>query len=271
MSGHAGIGVVAGGPAAGCARVLGGPAMLASVTNGDEAAMCLAAGVDLIDCKEPQTGALGALPLRIVADICARVGGHVPVSATIGDLPCQSSHVVPAAVAMAETGCDIVKIGFLPGGLPEQVIADLGERFADLGGGLRPVGLVGVLFADLHADIMRLIPLMASSGFCGVMLDTADKGAGRLVDCLCSAELKQFVEAAHHAGLFAGLAGSLRLKDVDDLAALKPDILGFRGGLCVNGLRGFGLDEEALREVRRAIGPGDGAWVSGNPVHRFGL
>lgn len=274
MSGPAGISMVAGGRLAGRSHGLGsglgggvgGPAMLASVTNGDEAAMCLAAGVDVIDCKDPQSGALGALPLAVVAEICALVGGHVPVSATIGDLPCQSSHVVPAAAAMADTGCDIVKVGLLQGGLPEQVIADLGRTFADRRSSSRRVGLVGVLFADLKPDVVRLIPAMASAGFCGVMIDTADKRAGRLVDCLNPVDIKQFVDAAHNAGLFAGLAGSLRLSDVDELAALKPDILGFRGGLCVNGLRGFGLDEGALRAVRRAMGPGDAAGVSGNPA-----
>ena len=264
MGGNAGIGLTAGGNQGLRARAwrgtgmigagMTGTGMLASVTSCDEAEMCLGAGVDVIDCKDPANGALGALAYDLVAGICRCVDGRAPVSATIGDLPCRARDVLPAAAAMAETGCDIVKVGLLPGGEPEDVIERLGAEFAARGDERRRVGLVAVMFADMGPVDLRLIPLMRSAGFCGAMLDTADKTGGGLGNHLDAPALSRFIEAVHEAGMFAGLAGSLRVEDVDCLLALKADILGFRGGLCVNGLRGFGLDEQALRAVRRAIG-----------------
>lgn len=264
MGGNAGIGSTAGGTEGLHARAwrgtgmigawTSGTRMLASVTGCEEAEMCLGAGVDVIDCKDPANGALGALSYDVVTGICRRVSGRAPVSATIGDLPCRTIDVLPAATAMAETGCDIVKVGLLPGGEPEDVIKRLGAEFAARGDQQRRVGLVAVMFADMGPVDLGLIPLMRCAGFCGAMLDTANKTGGRLTNHLDSAALSRFIEAAHEADMFAGLAGSLRVEDVDCLLALKADILGFRGGLCVNGLRGFGLDEQALRAVRRAIG-----------------
>ena len=43
--------------------------MLASVTSVDEALIALDAGVDMIDLKNPSTGALGALDPALVKDI----------------------------------------------------------------------------------------------------------------------------------------------------------------------------------------------------------
>ncbi|HNI07365.1 MAG TPA: (5-formylfuran-3-yl)methyl phosphate synthase, partial [Thiobacillaceae bacterium] len=72
---------------------------LASVTGAEEARLALAAGADLIDCKNPAAGALGALPRATVAEVLAAVGGRRPVSATIGDFP---DMAVEAVVAAAE-------------------------------------------------------------------------------------------------------------------------------------------------------------------------
>ncbi len=74
---------------------------LASVTNADEARLALAAGADILDAKNPQAGALGALPMQAVLGIVeaaderatvSRPGvgevarqSHARVSATLGD------------------------------------------------------------------------------------------------------------------------------------------------------------------------------------------
>ena len=61
---------------------------LASVTSETEARVALAAGADVIDCKDPASCALGRLAPATVRAI--RVGPAVrsAVSATIGDLAC---------------------------------------------------------------------------------------------------------------------------------------------------------------------------------------
>jgi uncharacterized protein (UPF0264 family) len=112
--------------------------------------------------------------------------------------------------------------------------------------------LVGVLFADQSPDF-ALIQTMAGAGFSGVLLDTAEKKAGSLPDVMSAMTLRMFVALAHHFGLFAGLAGSLRLAHVPSLLEAGADVIGFRGALCAKGIRQNGLDAAALRAIRDAI------------------
>ena len=219
---------------------------LASVTSEVEAQTCVALGADIIDAKNPATGALGALSVTTVRAICRSVSARVPVSATIGDLPADPEQMADAVCNTAAAGVDIVKIGFCAGGAVQAALRRLGNL------ALGRVCLVGVLFADQGAE-MGLIRPMAEAGFSGVMLDTADKASGALPDIVGTTALTKFVETAHAYGVFAGLAGSLRVQHVPGLVPLGADILGFRGGLCRDAQRSNVIDQEAVRRVRSAI------------------
>jgi uncharacterized protein (UPF0264 family) len=227
----------------------GRPAFLASVTSAEEADIACEAGADVIDCKDPSAGALGALDALTVREIVARIAGRLPVSATIGDLPAEAGALVAATAAMAATGVDIVKIGFFGDRDPRPAIAALGE--AAFGPELAPTRLVAVLMADREPDL-SLIPALAAAGFVGVMLDTAAKSAGSLTTILPADRLALFVDTAAANGLFAGLAGSLRKNDIAELARLGPDMLGFRGALCAAG-RTSALDAERVATIRDEI------------------
>lgn len=224
---------------------------LASVTTVREALRCLNAGVDLIDCKDPATGALGALSHETVKEICRAVAGRVPVSATIGEQHRTPQERAAAVVKMVSTGVPIIKISFSnKTNLLSEIdaVADARRKTPQL----TELTLVGVLFAEHMPDLTALASLKRA-GFAGVMLDTGDKSSGALPDKLSGAELARFVSAAKNTDLFVGLAGSLHLAHIPPLLALNPDILGFRGGICAKRNRTFGLDEEALAAVRRAI------------------
>lgn len=221
------------------------PLFLASVTSADEAELCLSGGADIIDAKDPRAGALGALAHDHVRAIVRRVGGRLPVSATIGDLPPDPRQLADAATVMAAAGVDIVKIGFFGDDDPQPAIVALGQ--VNLGS----AKLVAVIMADRDPDF-SLIPLFAANDFLGVMLDTADKSNGALTDALTPARIADFVSLVHGQGLIAGLAGSLRLEHVAPLAALQADILGFRGALCERD-RTAALDVAKLRSVRAAL------------------
>jgi uncharacterized protein (UPF0264 family) len=219
--------------------------LLASVTSEAEARLAAAEGADIIDCKQPAAGALGALPHGVVAAIRGVVPSHVPVSATIGDLPAEPEPVERAARAMAATGCDIVKIGFFPGGHARATARRLAALASE-------TQLVAVLLADAPFD-PALVPALAEARFAGVMLDTASKDGRALLDHRRPAELARFVEEAKALGLMTGLAGSLRIEHVPELLALAPDVLGFRGALCRARDRRAGLDAAAIAAVRNAI------------------
>jgi (5-formylfuran-3-yl)methyl phosphate synthase len=219
---------------------------LASVTGEREAAIAVRAGADLIDCKNPAAGALGALPEATVAAVRAVVPRDVPVSATIGDLPLEAVVVTPAAERMAATGIEYVKVGLFPGGNAKAAIAALGAA------NLERARLVGVFLADREPDF-ALIEDMANAGFAGAMLDTAGKRGRSLLDCTSPEVIAGFVRQVKAAGMLSGLAGALRARHVPALMPLHPDILGFRGALCEGSLREGAMSAAAAAVIRDAI------------------
>lgn len=219
--------------------------LLASVLSVEEALMALEGGADIIDLKDARHGALGALPAETIRAAVEAVAGARPVSATAGDLEMLPEGVCTAVSEIAAQGVDFVKIGIFPGGDLPGCLDALAALAAE---GTR---LVAVMFADQAPDF-DLIERLAARGFAGVMLDTAGKDGRWLGDHLEEAALAAFVMRGHRAGLFTGLAGSLRLEKVPSLLALAPDYLGFRGALTTGG-RGDALDPSALAALRAAI------------------
>ncbi|MDJ0514370.1 MAG: (5-formylfuran-3-yl)methyl phosphate synthase [Methyloceanibacter sp.] len=224
---------------------------LASVRCAAEAELVLAAGADIVDLKEPNAGALGAVAASVVRDCLEAIGGRKPVSATVGDLPMEPDRVANEVTATAELGVDTVKLGVLGDGDPQSCFEAL--RIRSL-----PAELVLVFFADA---LPGLDPIDAAraSGARGVMLDTAGKGGASLTDYLPIREIQRFVEGARRAGLQAGLAGSLRARHIAPLLALRPDVMGFRGALCERGARDLSLDPVACAEIGQLVTTGRSA------------
>ena len=59
--------------------------LLVSVRNAIDASAALAGGADIIDAKEPASGALGAVDLATFQHIVAAVADARPVTAALGD------------------------------------------------------------------------------------------------------------------------------------------------------------------------------------------
>lgn len=221
------------------------PAFLASVKNAPEACEAFAAGADVIDCKDPEGGALGRLDLDEISRVVQAISALAPVSATIGDTFHTPAEAVIAAQGVAATGVAIVKCGFFGLDGDAALAQALGQ--ADLG----RAKLFAVLMADRVADF-SLVPHLARAGFIGIMLDTAGKERGSLRKIMNEDRLAAFLYAVRAHQLAAGLAGSLRLEDIAPLVTLGPDLLGFRGALCAGGRTGE-LDEARVVAVRRAL------------------
>jgi len=218
---------------------------LASVRDRVEATTALAAGADIIDLKDPARGALGALDPDAIAACVAAVSGRAEVSATVGDLPMKPETVRAAVLATAATGVDYVKLGLFADGDAQACLGLLAEETSAL-------SLILVVFADAPPDFDP-ISAAAQVGAAGVMLDTARKDGRSLRDHLPLDRIADFVAAARASGLLAGLAGSLRARDVPSLLPLAPDLLGFRSALCRNGARGAALDARACAAIRALI------------------
>jgi dihydroneopterin aldolase len=217
--------------------------MLASVTGPGEADVAVRHGADIIDLKDVGAG-FGAVALEVVRATVAAIARRRAVSAVVGEAV-DLERLVADASELAAAGPAFLKIGLPQAALRDDVIRTLALL-------ARRTKLIGVMFADDGADD-ALIPVMAASGFAGVMLDTARKTGARLLDHRDVAALARFVDAAHTHGLIAGLAGSLETPDIPRLLPLKPDVLGFRRALCAGHDRGAPIDAGAVAAVRALI------------------
>lgn len=231
------------------AHVPARPGLLASVATLDEMRTALAAGVDIVDLKNPSEGALGAWAPQALVEavgVWRTAGAPGSLSATVGDHPLEPDLLRTAAERTAATGVPLVKIGFALGdGAALPAVLEALRALA------RETRLIAVLFADQAPDLAT-VPLFAAAGFHGVMLDTADKAAGGLLAHLSVESLARFVSLARSDGLLTGLAGLLKMADIAPLAALRPHYLGFRGALCAEG-RTSALDPLRLAAVRDTL------------------
>ena len=221
--------------------------LLISVSSVDEARIALEHGADFIDLKDPNQGALGALPLTTIREVVNFVrlqsaGNRRPTSATIGDLPMEPKLILQKVAALAETKVDIIKIGFFEA--PDyQPCLDALKQVAEAG-----KKLIAVLFAEFKYPA-GLIPVIKAAGFYGVMLDTAHKNGATFLDYFSKAEMNKFAEQVLAQGLVFGLAGSLNIQHVEAVKSFNPAYIGFRGGVSIGNQRKSSLDAEKIKAI----------------------
>lgn len=222
-------------------------AFLASVRTKEEARIVLDAGADVVDAKEPQAGALGAVSLEVLGHIRDVVKGRKPLSATIGDSPMLPDVIAEAVAERAAVAVDYIKFGLFDA----EAALLCAEAAARRRGDSR---LIAVFFADLGFTPGLLnaafLTALRQAGLAGIMLDTAEKSGGRLISYFSTHQLGEIVRCAHNAGLMCGLAGSLQAHDIPALLPLKPDFLGFRGAICETGQRSARVSRDAAEAIR---------------------
>lgn len=220
--------------------------MLASVTSIKEAQLVLNAGVDIIDLKNPELGALGALDTNIVSDIVASISRASLTSATVGDIDPNDPALYELIISMANTGVDYVKVGLFDDHANECFIEVLNQASE------QKIKVIVVLFAENYSSLVSLDDLMRS-GISGVMLDTKNKSDKNLLSLLNHQQLDEFVQLAKSHGLVTGLAGSLRYEDISSLLDIEADYLGFRGALCSENDRVKSIVTKNISKIRKAI------------------
>lgn len=227
------------------------PLLLISARSAAEALLAREAGADIVDLKEPRTGALGALPLDVITAAVQALAAQpaqraAPVSATVGDWPAApAAPVLAAAQAVAGCGVTWVKVGLAgrSGAAGAALLADLHAAL--------PGRVVPVLLADDGVD-EALLRAACAWPWPALVLDTAGKAGGSLLDAMSPAALQQVAQRVHAAGVRLGLAGALGLPHIDALRALRPDIVGFRGAACEGG-RGGALSASRVRALRERL------------------
>lgn len=225
--------------------------LLISVTSVQEAQMALAHQVDIIDLKDPATGALGALPFEVIKEVVQYVQKQTQyvkpsISATIGDTPMLPEMLVEKVERLHTTGVDYIKIGFFAT-----------DDYQPCLNALQPIiqagaKVIAVLFAE-NAYPPALIEDIKLAGFVGVMLDTGNKNGQTLFNYYSTLALKKFAEKVMKNDMMLGFAGSLKAQDVVKLELHHPTYLGFRGGVCDHFQRQSSLNSENLRLVQNAM------------------
>lgn len=217
--------------------------VLASVRSIEEAQLVLAhGGIGVLDIKDPDNGALGALSTEAITAIVKQVNGQCLTSATVGDLPPDPQQLIDAIERTRACGVDYIKLGFFSSEYLDCCLAAIAALS-------QTTALVGVLFADRFAHLDGPTKLLKAAGFRGVMVDTADKTTGSLFNSASQDSLHQFVQTAHAQHLFCGIAGSLGIEDIDRVLQIAPDYIGFRGALCEASQRKASINVAALERV----------------------
>ncbi len=219
--------------------------LLISVKNVAEALIALDAGADIIDLKDPNIGALGALDDVICAQIVQAVNGRKLISATVGEQHASLNALIASIKSRAVIGVDVIKIAACSHFYAADFMAEVTK--------LTCVGtkMVVVFFADEVMDL-SLIAALQNAGFYGAMLDTRRKQAD-LLTVQSKLNLQNFVTLCEKNRLKSGLAGSLKPQHIDELVRINPSYIGFRGGVCENSLRQGGLSAHKVLNTAKLL------------------
>jgi uncharacterized protein (UPF0264 family) len=226
--------------------------LLVSVRSAAEAETALAGGADIIDAKEPKLGSLGPVQPGVLAEIFDCVPKRCPVSVALGDVA--TSDDVLARISATPAGRAMyLKLGFA--GVADP--ATIGSLLATARVTAPTTSIVAVAYADAvlarSVDPHTVCQAAADAGVGGILLDTYSKRTGDLLSWIPLDRLTEFVGRARGLGLFTAVAGKLGVAHLDVLRAANPDVVGFRGALCVGGREGR-LSAQRVRLARQVLG-----------------
>lgn len=241
--------------------------LLISVKNLEEAKLAQKLCVDMIDLKDPNIGALGALNLQETALIMRQLKGcdiyRPTVSATIGEQHASLADLIAAIKQRVKIGVDIIKIA-----------VDDYFYMADFYTEIRKLSqtgtkVVAVFFANNEINF-DLLPKLQQAGFYGAMLDTQFKQHD-LLSLQTKQALHFFTQICHQYQLKCGLAGSLKPLHIDALLKINPTYIGFRGGVCENSLRTSVLNQAKMLEVQDMLRNGNKKCTNPQSIYSLAL
>lgn len=227
--------------------------MLVSVRDVSEASDALAAGVDVLDVKEPSRGALAPASVEVweeIAELASRSEAPPPLSAALGE-PGEAIRVardLPRGYAYAKAGASGCRTG-----------AELHELWSSVRRSLpSETTLVAVAYAD-HAGADSLSPEAilresVAAGLRHLLIDTFRKDGTSMPEHLSPTRLGELIRGARTRGVWVALAGSLRVDHLArfEAAAVRPDCFGVRGDVCA-GSRDRRVSLERVRRWRAAL------------------
>jgi (5-formylfuran-3-yl)methyl phosphate synthase len=222
--------------------------LLISVRDADEAATALAGGVDLLDIKEPDHGALGAASPAVWRDVLAVSQGRVPTSAALGELLEDTYHDDNHDDNLLAR-FQYAKIGLAGCGTRGDWLPRWSDSLRHLPPNVAPVAVVYADWIGCQAPPPLEIIHQAARLRCqAILFDTHDKSGGNLFAYLPTDQLKRLVAMIRRAGQQVVLGGSLEGQAITTACRLRPDYIAVRGAACRGSRRGS-VDLERVRSL----------------------
>lgn len=235
--------------------------LLISPQNVAEAKIVVENGVNYIDCKNPTEGSLGANFPWIIREMKKLIPNHNTqfLSATIGDFPNLPGSASLAALGAVVSGADIIKVG-LKGPKNEDQGIFLMKNVVKAVKTYKPETKVVVAgYADRSVfgsspNYLSIPTIASESGSDIAMLDTYIKNGKGLFDFLNVEQLMKFKEKAKDYNIDVALAGNIRIKDLNVIKKISPDILGVRSVVCDGFDRNNGtIRTELINKLKRKL------------------
>lgn len=235
--------------------------LLVSVRSVAEAREALAAGVDLIDFKEPDRGPLGAVDSRLAAEMAHSVGGRVPLSMACGELRefGLAAENENCAATIIPPGIAYAKLGLAGCATDARWLRRWARWIESLPPATAAAAVVYADWREVSAPSPEEVLRHATALGCrAVLVDTANKSAGDLLHYFCVADLRRFVADARDRRMLSVLAGSLSWRRLPQALDARPDYVAVRGAVC-SGSRHQPLDGALVRRwverVRQSPAP----------------
>lgn len=222
--------------------------LLISVRDADEAATALAGGVDLLDIKEPDRGALGAASPAAWRSVLSIAEGRVPTSAALGELLELPQHDDTLLARF-----QYAKIGLAGCAAHGDWLQRWRQALQRLPHTVAPVAVVYGDWTVCHAPPpQQIVDQSAGLGCRAVLFDTHTKSGGNLFSYLPVNQLKRLVATIRAAGQQVVLGGSLQRQAITIACGLSPDYIAVRGAAC-RGNRNGSVDLDRVRSLNELL------------------
>jgi uncharacterized protein (UPF0264 family) len=226
--------------------------LLVSVRSAREVEAALSGGADIIDAKEPSHGSLGRVSSPVLRDILEQVPARQEASVALGDFSDSAEvRLTIAALPLPRRAAPIyLKLGFAGVADAERIRTMLQvARTVAATSSASSIRIVAVAYADSgsaqSAPLEIVCEAAIASGAAGVLVDTRSKTGGHLFNWVGPERLRDLLQ-------YAAVAGGLDIDQLELVFSTRPDVVGFRGAVCVGGRTGR-LSRERVEQVRRRV------------------
>jgi uncharacterized protein (UPF0264 family) len=229
--------------------------LLVSVRDAEEARIAVAAGVDVIDVKEPSRGALGRADDGVLHRITEAVRGRAVLSFAAGESidSADDSEVESDFAQEALVGYSLFKYGPAGLALREDWRKVLTKAWRSTKGAASPIAVAYVDYEAADAPPPEaIVELAIEHGCVGMLFDTYGKAPRLGLTALSKARLRGCVERANDAGLLVSLAGSLGANDIAEVRQFNADLIAVRGAACIGDRAGH-IDAARIDALKEAI------------------